>query len=51
MNINPFKSMFKMKSYSKWYHYFWAMPVLLAMAVYGVINNFFYGIYCRLAKK
>lgn len=25
--INPFDEMFNIKSYTKWYHYFWAMPL------------------------
>ncbi len=28
MFIDPFKDMFKIKAYTKWYHYFWMMPLV-----------------------
>lgn len=31
LDFNPFGKIFNIKAYTKWYHYFWLMPLMCIM--------------------
>lgn len=37
--VNPFEDMFNIKSYTKWYHYFWAMPLMCLLLIGAYVSN------------
>lgn len=44
MGLNPLHEWWKMKSYTKWYHYFWAMPLIaiglsIAWVFYTIVDG------------
>ncbi|PIH58258.1 hypothetical protein [Paenibacillus sp. LK1] len=52
MGINPFSNMFKFSGYTKWYHYFWAMPLAcIFLFIFFVLPFLVIGLPIRIADK
>ncbi|MBJ7997709.1 hypothetical protein JDS75_24940 [Bacillus cereus] len=49
MGLNPLDEWWKMSSYTKWYHYLWAMPLIaivigvafVVISIAGIVSSFF----------
>ena len=49
--FNSDKDIFKMSNYTKWYHYFWVMPMMAIFILYIRTDNFIYGIVEKFKSK